>query len=171
MWSVRKYQLTELTFTENMITDILDNADLYTSLNEHFGKAFSYLKETDFALVEKGIYNIEGDDVFAIVNEFETKDKSECEAEAHKKFIDIQYKVKGTEMIGYLPLTIQKPAIDYNEANDVTIYNEDVSYLKLEAGAFIIFFPTDIHQPEVKEFEPVIVKKVVIKIKINNNLK
>ncbi len=31
---------------------------------------------------------------------------------------------------------------------------------------FIIFYPTDVHQPEVREYEPVTVKKVVVKIKI-----
>lgn len=69
-------------------------------------------------------------------------------------------------MFGYAPLTTQKAIVDYDETNDVAFYKEDVSYLKLEAGMFIIFFPTDLHQPEVRQFEPVTVKKVVIKIKI-----
>ena len=149
-----------------MITDVLENAPLYEGLNEKFKKAFAYLRETDFTAIENGKYEINGDNIFAILNEFETKDKHECEAEAHKKHIDIQYVVKGTEMFGYVPLTTQKPVIDYDEINDVAIYKEDVSYIKLEAGMFIIFYPTDLHQPEVREFEPVTVKKVVVKIKI-----
>jgi YhcH/YjgK/YiaL family protein len=149
-----------------MITDVIQNACLYEGLNERFKRAFTYLNETDFSVIELGKHPIEGDNIFAIVNEFETKDKNECDAEAHKKHIDIQYLVKGTEMFGYAPLTTQKPVIDYDEANDVAIYKEPVSYLKLEAGMFIIFYPTDLHQPEVREFEPVLVKKVVVKIKI-----
>ncbi|MCW3079547.1 YhcH/YjgK/YiaL family protein [Segetibacter sp.] len=149
-----------------MITDVIQNAHLYEGLNERFKRAFTYLNETDFSAMEMGKHEIEGDNIFAIVNEFETKDKHECEAEAHKKHIDIQYLVKGTEMFGYAPLTTQKPVTDYDEANDVAIYKEAVSYLKLEAGMFIIFYPTDLHQPEVREFEPVLVKKVVVKIKI-----
>lgn len=149
-----------------MITDVLQNASLYEGLNEKFRRAFTYLRETDFDTLEKGKYEVDGDDIFAIVNEFDTKDKSECQVEAHKKHIDIQYVVRGTEMFGYTPLTTQKPVIEYNEGNDVSFYDEPVSYLKLEAGSFIIFYPTDLHQPEVREFEPVTVKKVVIKIKI-----
>ena len=149
-----------------MIIDVLQNSFLYEGLNEKFRKAFKYLDETDFTALEKGKYEVEGENIFAIVNEYETKDKHECEAEAHKKHIDIQYVVKGTEMFGYVPLTTQKPIVDYDETNDVALYKEDVSYLKLEAGMFIVFFPTDIHQPEVREFEPVTVKKVVVKIKI-----
>lgn len=130
-----------------MITDTIQNAHLYEGLNEQFKKAFNYLKETDFTNLKKEKYEIEGDKLFAIVNEFETKDKDECEVEAHKKYIDIQYVVKGTEMYGYTPLTTQKAVSDYNEINDVAIYKEEVSYLKLEAGMFIIFYPTDLHQP------------------------
>ena len=151
-----------------MITDVLQNAHLYERLDERFKQAFEYLQKTDLANIAKGKYEIDGDQLFAIVNEFETKDKHECEAEAHKKHIDIQYVIRGTEMFGYVPLTTQKPVTDYDEASDVAIYNEDVSYIKLEAGMFIIFYPTDLHQPEVREFEPVTVKKVVVKIKIQS---
>jgi YhcH/YjgK/YiaL family protein len=149
-----------------MITDVIQHAHLYEGLHDSFKKAFRYLRDTDFSAIAIGKHEIEGDNIFAIVNEFETKDKHECEAEAHKKHIDIQYVVKGTEMFGYAPLTTQKPVIDYDETKDVAIYKEAVSYLKLEAGMFIIFYPTDLHQPEVREFEPVMVKKVVVKIKI-----
>lgn len=149
-----------------MIVDILQNAHLYESLNERFRKAFNYLHETNFSETKTGRYEIEEANIFAIVNEFETKDKHECEVEAHKKHIDIQYLVEGIELVGYAPLTTQKPVIDYDETNDVAIYKEDVSYIKLEAGMFVIFYPTDIHQPEVREFEPLKVKKVVVKIKI-----
>ncbi|HEX8461835.1 MAG TPA: YhcH/YjgK/YiaL family protein, partial [Segetibacter sp.] len=83
-----------------MIADVIENAGLYEGLNSKFIKAFDYLRKTDFASVEKGKYTIDGDEIFAIVNQFETKDKSECEVEAHKKHIDIQYVVRGTELFG-----------------------------------------------------------------------
>jgi YhcH/YjgK/YiaL family protein len=149
-----------------MITDVLQNAGLYEGLNEKFTKAFNYLRETDFFALDKGKYEVDGDSIFAIVNEFETQDRSECKLEAHKKHIDIQYIVKGTELFGYTPNTGQKPVEDYDEVKDVAFYKDNVSYLRLEAGMFIIFYPSDLHQPEVREFEPVTVKKVVVKIKI-----
>lgn len=149
-----------------MITDILENTGLYEGVNEKFKKAFNYLKRTNFSALKAGVYEIDGKEIFAIVNELFTKDKSECELEAHRKHIDIQYIVKGTEMFGYTPLTNQKPYAEYDESKDVSFYKDSVSYLKLDAGMFIIFYPTDLHQPEVREFESVNVKKVVIKIKI-----
>jgi YhcH/YjgK/YiaL family protein len=149
-----------------MVIDLLKNMHLYEGLNERFKKAFTYLKETDFLAIESGKYEIEGDNIFAIVNEFVTKNKNECEAEAHKKHIDIQYLVSGTELFGYAPLTNQQPIIGYDETKDVAIYKEEMSYIKLEAGMFMIFYPGDLHQPEMRVLEPVTVKKVVVKIKI-----
>jgi len=164
--AVQKSQGIITILITQMIVDTLQNAHLYQSINEGFRKAFDYLTTTDFSKTATGKYKIEGDDIFAIVNEYETKDKKICEIEAHKKHIDIQYLVAGTEMFGYAPLTNQLPTQDYDELHDVAIYKESVSYIKLEAGMFIIFFPTDLHQPEVSEFEPLKVKKVVVKIKI-----
>ncbi|MDB5246803.1 MAG: hypothetical protein JWQ40_1197 [Segetibacter sp.] len=149
-----------------MVTDTLKNAWLYEGLNNRFTTAFNYLKETDFSTVEKGKYAVDGDEIFAIVNEFETKSKTECQLEAHKKHIDIQYIISGTELFGYTPLIDQQPSIAYDEMKDVAFYEAEVSYLALKAGMFIIFYPTDLHRPEVRVNEPATVKKVVVKIKI-----
>lgn len=77
-----------------MVTDVLQNAHLYQTLNPLFTTAFKFLLKKDFFTVENGKYQIDGDNIFAIINEYETKDKNECEVEAHKKHIDIQYVVK-----------------------------------------------------------------------------
>lgn len=149
-----------------MIVDTLANAGVYKNTNPRIEKALKYLLQTDFEQLENGKYAVDGDDVFAIVNEFETRDKADCEIEAHRKYIDIQYIVRGVEMFGYAPLAGHVPIKEYDEANDVAIYKEEVSYIKLEAGMFILFLPSDLHQPEVRQYEPVVVKKVVMKIKI-----
>ncbi len=148
-----------------MVTDTIENYTLYTGLNENIKKALEYLAFTNFDEIPPGRYTVLGDTIFAIINEFETKDKGECQPEAHEQYIDIQYIVKGTELFGYAPLLDKLPVTDYNEENDVAFYREEMTYLKLDAGMFIIFFPTDIHQPEVRAFEPMLVKKVVMKVK------
>jgi YhcH/YjgK/YiaL family protein len=149
-----------------MIVDTLTNAGMYKTHHAGIDKALEYLLNTDFDNVAPGKYEVDGDNVFAIVNEFETKDKAMCEVEAHRKYIDIQYLVKGVELFGYAPLNGQVPIQDYDASNDVALYQEEVSYIRLEAGMFIVFFPSDLHQPEVRQYEPVMVKKVVMKIKM-----
>lgn len=149
-----------------MITDTIDNIDLYIKLGSRINKAITFLKTSDFSTMPVGKYQVENEEIFALVNEYETKDKADCEVEAHRKYIDIQYMVRGTELFGYCPLTTQLPVTEYNPEKDVAFYSEDVSYIKLEAGMFIMFYPTDLHQPEVRAFEPMMVKKVVMKIMV-----
>ena len=73
----------------------------------------------------------------------------------------------GTERFGYTPLTDQPETSPYNPEKDYALYSiseEDLNYITLPAGQFIIFFPSDIHQPEVFQHQPDLVKKVVLKV-------
>ncbi|HAI85169.1 MAG TPA: YhcH/YjgK/YiaL family protein, partial [Chitinophagaceae bacterium] len=74
-----------------MIIDTLANANRYEQLHPLFSKAFSYLKNTDFIHLPKGKYTIDGEQLFAIVNEYDTVDAANEQCEAHKKYIDIQF--------------------------------------------------------------------------------
>jgi YhcH/YjgK/YiaL family protein len=71
-----------------------------------------------------------------------------------------------------VPLIEQEPSTPYNSENDVTLYSlpeEEINYLTLQAGQFIIFFPSDIHQPETFHHQPELVKKVVLKVKVQGS--
>jgi YhcH/YjgK/YiaL family protein len=152
-----------------MITSTLAQLHWYTIISPNFGNAIRYALTTDFNALETGKYPIDGDNVFAIVNEYTTKPLSECDPESHQDYADIQLMIKGAEMFGYTPLTDQLPSTPYDPEKDVAFYTlaeEDLSYITLQAGQFIIFFPTDIHQPEVFTRQPDLVKKVVIKVAV-----
>jgi biofilm protein TabA len=152
-----------------MITSTLSQLHWYTIISPNFGKAIQYVLATDFTALETGKYPIDGDQVFAIVNEYTTKPLSECDPESHQDYADIQLMVRGSEKFGYTPLTNQMASTPYDPEKDVAFYTlpeEDLSYLTLQTGQFIIFFPTDIHQPEVFTREPDLVKKVVIKVAV-----
>lgn len=149
-----------------MIIDKLSNSNLYSGLGERINKAFTYLKETDFSKMELGKYEIEGDNIFALVNEYSTKDQSEGKLEAHKRYIDVQFVAKGSELMGYAPLENQKVIDEYIEQNDITFFSGDKSFMQVNEGMFAIFFPTDVHLPGIKVDEPAYVKKVVVKVKV-----
>jgi len=149
-----------------MIIDKLSNAHLYSSLGEPINKSFEYLKQTDFFKIDLGRYDIDGDNIYALVNEYNTKDESEGKLEAHKKYIDVQFVVKGSEMMGYATLQNQKVINEYNEQNDITFFDGERSFTKVDEGMFAIFFPTDLHMPGIKVDNPEYVKKVVIKVKV-----
>lgn len=149
-----------------MIIDKLSNSHLYSSLSERITKALAYLKQTDFSKLELGKYEIDGDNIFALVNEYNTKDQSDGKLEAHKKYIDVQFVAKGSELMGYVPLENQKVINEYNEQNDIAFFDGERSFIKVDEEMFAIFFPTDLHMPGIKVNNSEYVKKVVIKVKV-----
>lgn len=151
-----------------MIIDKLSNSHLYAGLGERINNAFDYLKKTNFSQMELGKYAIDGENIFALVNEYQTKDESEGKLEAHKKYIDVQFVAKGSELMGYAPLENQKVIDEYSEANDITFFSGEKSFSLVDEGMFAIFFPTDVHLPGIKVNEKSHVKKVVIKVKVQS---
>lgn len=150
-----------------MITSTLSQLHWYRIVSPNFEKAIQYALTTDFGAMETGKYPIDGEDVFAIVNEYTTRPQSECTPESHRDYADIQIMISGTERFGYTPLTDQPETTAYNPEKDFALYSipeEELNYITLPAGQFIIFFPSDIHQPEVYLHQPDVVKKVVIKV-------
>lgn len=153
-----------------MIADQLKNINRYRVLGPLFAKAIEYLETADFAALPAGKYEVDGTDVFAIINEYTTKAAADCEPETHLKYIDIQYMVSGTERFGFALLQDQTPLKPYDENADLLVYKpEGFNYIDLKPGMFVIFYPTDIHQPEMFAAAPMPVKKVVMKIRTIDN--
>lgn len=148
-----------------MIFDKLNNAHLYFPLGERLTKALQYLKETDFTNLEAGKYEIDGENIFAVVSEYNTKPLSAGKWEAHKKYIDIQYIVSGKEKLGFTESEKVIVMEEYNEDSDYTIYKGDGNFLIADEKYFAIFFPTDIHMPGMAINIPKQVKKVVLKVR------
>lgn len=149
-----------------MVIDNLAHSSLYEHLGPLFVKGFTYLKETDFSKVPKGKYEVDGTDLIAIVNEYNTVDPAGEQMEAHKKYIDVQYIVSGEERIGHDLLQQQTPSKAYDEENDYWLFADRPAFFStLRAGMFAIFFPTDLHMPNIRIQEPAPVKKVVLKLR------
>jgi len=140
----------------------------YFLKKERWDKAFKFLKENDLTKLENKRYDIDGDNLFVNVSEYNTKEPIDAKFEAHRKYIDIQYVIKGAEMIGVAPLdsrdSITQP---YNETKDVEFskYSNGTFY-EANQGNFFVFFPDDGHAPSVKTDSIAPVKKLVVKIRI-----
>lgn len=149
-----------------MLTDKLQYAKTYYNLSESIALALKYIMENDFENAEPGRYDIDGDNIYYFVNEYNTKEKSDAKLEAHKKYLDIHYIVKGSEIIAYAPLDEQEILIDYDEEKEIIFYKGDASFIELKAGMFAICYPQDLHAPGilVEKSEPV--KKLVFKIRV-----
>ena len=148
-----------------MILDTLENYQLYNPINERIAQGFDFLRTTDLDSLPSGKHDIEGDTIFALVQEYNTKPSDECKLESHKKYIDIQYVIRGEEMMGITTQNNQK-IIEVNEEKDYTFYEGNTSLVLVSKGMFTIFFPDDLHQPCVQTETISEVKKVVIKVLI-----
>lgn len=148
-----------------MILDSLENYQLYSTINERIAKGFAFLHNTDLEAIPSGKHDIDGDIIFALVQEYQTKPLAECKLESHKKYIDIQYVIRGEEFMGVTTKNNQK-ILEVNEDKDYTFYEGTTSLVRVSKGMFTIFFPDDLHQPCVQTELASEVKKVVIKVLI-----
>jgi YhcH/YjgK/YiaL family protein len=140
----------------------------YFKNKERWDKAFTFLKTSDLSKLELKRYDIDGDNLYAPISEYITKNEEDARFEAHQKYIDIQYVIRGVELMGVAPITQKNEIlVPYDGTKDVEFMTvTQAAYFKATPARFFIFFPTDIHRPGVKVGENSQVRKVVVKVKI-----
>jgi YhcH/YjgK/YiaL family protein len=149
-----------------MIIDKLTNRSLYRIENNGISLALEYLASADLDNTADGRYAIDGDNIFALISTYETKDREGSYLEAHRKHIDVQYVASGSELLGYLSAAGQKIYKEYDGEKDIMFYNEEPSFLEFQKGTFVVLFPNDLHMPGIKNGQSCRVKKVVVKVKM-----
>lgn len=149
-----------------MIKDKLENSHIYYPLSENLKKGFEWLKSQDLANIEPKKYIIDGDAVWANVQEYETKD--DAKYETHRKYIDIQYMIKGREFVGVTDKSNCVACEEYNPEIDLEFMDINIKeeYQILNEGDFLVFYPTDAHKPSISPDEKLKVKKVIVKVAV-----
>ena len=149
-----------------MVTDRLAHAALYRPLSSRISAAFDYLTSHDFTKMEDGRHDIEGDHMFALVQRYTSKSLGEGRWEAHRKYIDLQLVVAGTERIGYVAIE-QLTAEPYDAARDLMFLSGTAGqWITLPAGHFMLLWPGDAHMPGIQADGAADVLKVVVKIDV-----
>ena len=145
-----------------MIFGNIKDKERYIGLHPAFRAAFEFMESA--AGKEVGKYEIDGKNLYAMVQEYVGKEPHE-KFEAHKKYIDIQYIISGREIMESTALNMCGQMSDYNEVKDVQYYTCHGLKTKIQAGEgdFAIFYPEDVHKPGIK-MDDSIIKKVVVKI-------
>jgi len=151
-----------------MLTTNLKLADKYDYLSEKLKKAYEFLRTEDLAGLPTGIVEIDGNEIFANVQEYTTMPWESCAFEAHDQYFDIQYVVCGKEMFGYVKREGLKESVPYDGGKDLVFFEEPENCGKvlLEAGDFAIVPPEDAHKPRCMAGESCKVKKIVLKVKV-----
>ena len=150
-----------------MIIDRLENSHKYSQAHEGFADGFAFLQRAVAENLPAGRYEIDGDKVFAFIQEYTSK--TESSFETHKNYIDIQFVASGVEVIEVSDIANMKEATPYNAEKDVTFYEDynKGTIAVIEAGAYGIFFPWDAHKPGLAlNGNPDAVKKIVVKVRV-----
>ena len=147
-----------------MIFDTLENIKNYEGLGRVY-TALEFLRKTDFTKMELGRYELSGDDIFYMVQRYET-DPDKTISEAHKKYIDIQFMVDGEEIIGIAPISCEKTETEAKPENDVWFYECKTEPITLIKNSFMVLYPNDLHCPGVAVDGAKACHKVVVKVKV-----
>lgn len=151
-----------------MILDSLTLWHRYAPLHPRLGHAFAFLEQVrpDIAI---GRHEIAGDDVFALVQRYQTRPIEGMQLEAHRRYIDVQYLVTGREAIHWAPLRDLAEATQaYDPVKDAGLYalSAVAVPVPLRAGQFMMLFPDDAHAPCCCIDAPSEVVKVVVKVAV-----
>jgi len=148
-----------------MIFDTLANADRYVALHPRFARAFEFLRGTDLQALAPGRYPLDGDDLVAIVEAVAARSRDAAKLECHRRYIDIQLVLEGSDEMGWKPLCdCREPLADYLPEKDIQFFRDaPASWIATPPGAFCIFFPEDAHAPLVGTGD---IRKVILKVAV-----
>ena len=107
-----------------MIKDSLHNFRHFIKIRPAFEKAFEFLSQKGLADFPDGNYDIDGENLFALLSHSQGKGVKNARLEAHRKYIDIQFVIEGKELIG-ISRADECPRVlsDYDPKKDIIFYS------------------------------------------------
>lgn len=149
-----------------LVTDI-KHIEHQVSMTPALKKAIDFLRRPDIRNLADGRVDIDGQQVFALVQQYETVIMDAPKFEYHRKYIDIQYIVSGKEVIGWAPVERMTITEAYNMEKDIcfgTVPKEEITPVFLQEGQLAVFYPEDSHAPKLAAGAPSRVVKIVVKV-------
>ena len=151
-----------------MIIAKLDQLTQQAAVDPRLRKGLEFLKQLDPQELEPGTVEVAGREVYAMIQSYTSRPVTEpLRFEAHRKYLDIQYLVSGTEAMGWAPLEQLEVNMPYNEERDVmlgTVPAEARTLVPFTGGYAILLYPSDAHGPGLAAGEPQPIVKVVVKV-------
>jgi len=150
-----------------MIYDLLSNIKLYSKDCRQLSRCAAFVKELGRS-AKDGKYSIDGDNIYASISSYMTKMDVALPFEAHKKYIDFQCLLRGSERIDVSQGKLFRTKNRYSTEKDILFVYPPARYssILLMPGQFTLLYPHDLHRPGqgIKSSEEV--RKLVIKIRV-----
>lgn len=153
-----------------MILDTLSNSERFLGIHPGLTAAFSWATERAPSAKE-GTHQV-ASRVRAGIQEYITAPAELKKWESHRRNIDLQIVLSGSETVGWSPVSELISKVAYDEGTDAEFYyapaatESPAATFRLAEGYFAIFFPEDGHQPGVQDHTPAAVRKLVFKLAI-----
>ena len=148
-----------------MIYDTLKHLEAYRGIHPGVMRGLELLRDTDFSKMEDGRYEIDGDNLFILLQRYETKLENDT-PEAHRKYIDIQFLLSGAELMGVGPLE-EMQEVEARPEGDIWFYHGPLDRIILSGDRFTVLWPGDAHAPCIAvDGKPVPCRKCVVKVKV-----
>ena len=127
-----------------MILDKLENAGFYKELLPNLDNALKKLKELGEG-AELGRYEFDGG--YLMLQEGDTKPAETGDFEVHRKYIDVQVVLSGTEYAVWAPLSELTVTEEYDGEKDREMLSGKALYtIRMDGGMFYALFPEDGHK-------------------------
>jgi len=116
---------------------------------------------------DAGRYEVEGEQLFVLIQDVDSRTFEESRPEAHAKFADVQIPLSASERYGF---SFPQPGLacteDRLEANDVAFYERPARefFMDIDPGSYVVFLPGELHRPCLTITEKTKIRKAVIKI-------
>ena len=104
-----------------MILDKIERCERYFDVHKNFEAGFSFIKKALAENLPAGKYEIDGENVFAMVQEYETRKWERPFLEGHKKYIDLQFIAEGEERMDLINITRAEMTQAYDEKIEAAI--------------------------------------------------
>ena len=132
--------------------NVQEFCDQYHKNPNRWYTLFTWLRDTDLQAIPKGKHPIPNSTLTASVEDSSNQPLEKRNTESHKKKIDFQLVVSGTEGFALLDHQSSTVSVPYDEKKDVMRYAYDAEkthFFDVEGGQFVIFFPDDWHIAKV----------------------
>lgn len=151
-------------FVEWLVNPKLSEDKLKSRIDE----AIAYIKGLDITKLNAG-KQIVNDYFFYTVQEYSTKPVEQCELESHRKYVDIQFLVEGSEIMQVAHTGSLSRLKEYNEDKDVEFWKIPAHMMSvlLQPDSYIVLYPQDAHMGCIQNEQTTKVKKIVGKVRID----
>ena len=150
-----------------MIYDTFENIHFYCQPGDKLFRALVFARDFDLSQPD-GVYKVEGDEIFAKVQSYETSPAEQRKFESHENYFDIQVLREGCERQDVALAEKLEPLGAYDPKDDVVKLKstDKFSSIVMEPGKFAVFYPQDVHRPNCNYQETAQVRKICMKVRI-----